>query len=458
MVGLAVTFDLGRVHATPWGTHVNEAVVEWPPSPWRIMRALLAASYAHAGLVAERPTLQRALGLLAAAPPPEFVVPPSVPAHTRHYYPIPGTSSLVIDAFLAVDPARELEVRWDAELAPDEWRALERAARAVGYLGRSESVCSMRVVGELSGEVNAVPAEPAPAWAAEARSLELWSISGDTAVLDTSIAELRRARRLIPVGIQPVRYLIREGAPEPPSSPPDEQRPTIAHLRMRGGGRPPLTDAVEVARILRAALQRRFDDVVGGGASTVFSGHAADGSFRRDQHQHAHYLVGSDRGAKRSDHLWVWAPAGFGEDELAAIARLRALRFRDDPEPCRVGLVALGDVSTLTLPQLVGPSARWRSATPFLLPRHEKRRGGRMVDGPEQQIARELAHRGFPTPASIELSPGPWATFKLTRPGVSRRSANRAVGALIRFDEPVHGPLAIGAQSHFGLGRFEPAP
>src|SRR5690349_12317825 len=106
MVGLAVTFDLGRVHATPWGTHVNEAVIEWPPSPWRIMRALLAASYTHAELLAERETLRRALTTLASAAPPEYVLPATIPAHTRHYYPLPAWSptasdktSLVVDAF-----------------------------------------------------------------------------------------------------------------------------------------------------------------------------------------------------------------------------------------------------------------------------------------------------------------------------------------------------------------------
>src|SRR5690606_41364458 len=30
-------------HATPWGSHANEAEIEWPPSPWRILRALVAS-------------------------------------------------------------------------------------------------------------------------------------------------------------------------------------------------------------------------------------------------------------------------------------------------------------------------------------------------------------------------------------------------------------------------------
>lgn len=464
MVGLTVSFDLGRVHGTPWGTHVNEAVVEWPPSPWRIMRALLAASYADTELIAERSTLRDALKVLAAAPPPTFMIPPTSPAHTRHYYPLPAWSptaadktSLVIDAFLAIDPTSQLQVRWDAELAANERLCLERAAAAVGYLGRSESVCTIRVVDQIVGEANAVPATARPEWEALARSADLWSVSPDhVEALDASIADLRKAKRLTPDGVRRIPYLILDPRTVPVPATDIRVAPTLAHLRMRGAARPPLTDTIEIARVLRAALQRRFDHVVGGGASSVFSGHHPDGAVRRDQHQHAHYLVGSDRGVKRADHLWVWAPGGLGEDELAAIASLRELRFRDAPEPCRVGLVALGDEQTMPMPSLTGPSALWRSATPFVLPRHQKRRGGRVVDGPEEQIVRELAHRGFPEPVSIELRAGTWAAFRLTRPGVSRRHAQRVVGAVLRFPETVSGPIAIGAHSHFGLGRFEP--
>lgn len=42
MIAISFTFLAGRYHATPWGRHVNEGAVEWPPSPWRILRALVA--------------------------------------------------------------------------------------------------------------------------------------------------------------------------------------------------------------------------------------------------------------------------------------------------------------------------------------------------------------------------------------------------------------------------------
>jgi CRISPR-associated protein Csb2 len=40
MTTIALRFPAHRFHATPWGRHVNEGIPEWPPSPYRLLRAL----------------------------------------------------------------------------------------------------------------------------------------------------------------------------------------------------------------------------------------------------------------------------------------------------------------------------------------------------------------------------------------------------------------------------------
>ena len=45
MPTLQLRFPGGRYHATPWGHHVNEGLIEWPPSPWRLLRALIACGF-----------------------------------------------------------------------------------------------------------------------------------------------------------------------------------------------------------------------------------------------------------------------------------------------------------------------------------------------------------------------------------------------------------------------------
>lgn len=470
MVGLAIAFDLGRYHATAWGAHVNEATVEWPPSPWRLLRALYAAGHTNRSLAAARADLERALKALAGARPPSFELPPSGAGHTRHYVPLIGHSptkagetSLVIDAFRAVDPTHELRAWWDADLDERALAALRATAAAVGYLGRSESVCTMRLLREPAPAArDAVPLAELTDDAGfdDAERVELLAVAEDVAdplaVLGTSVTDLRRKRMLTPAGTARVPYAVRRDVEVPVvarslAAP----RPTIAHLRVAGGSRPPMTEAVTVGHLLRAALQRGFDRERGGARSAVFSGHDDHGP-RSDQHAHAHFLALPGRDLRRVDHLFVWAPEGFGPDEITAIAGLRILRMRDGPEPFRVALVALGDADALALPELVGPHTTWRSLTPLALTRHAKRRRGRIVDGAEEQVARELSLRGFPAPEELELLVGAWIRFRVTRPGANRRRAPTVVGLRLRFSEPVLGPIALGGLSHFGLGLFGP--
>jgi CRISPR-associated protein Csb2 len=78
------------------------------------------------------------------------------------------------------------------------------------------------------------------------------------------------------------------------------------------------------------------------------------------------------------------------------------------------------------------------------------------VDGPADQIVRELRLRGMPDPSELELPRGPWHEYRARRPTGQRTAPAAVVGARIAFPTPVHGPLALGALAHFGLGVFTP--
>lgn len=458
MVGLAIRFDLGRYHATPWGSHVNDAAVEWPPSPWRILRALYAVSRTNVSVAPYRAAIDEALTRLIEAGPPSYQLPASSAHHTRHYMPHrehPSQSTdKVLDGFLALDPEGELQVWWDVLLRVEELAALRSAAEALGYLGRSESVCSVRVL-EDRGQCVRDARPLAEASTAEDELVSLLCPSDDDplSALTISVTELRRRRLLAPPGAKWVDFAIRLPTAAPAPTAPAE-RPTLARFRVRGGSRPSMRDAVAVGHLVRAALQARYGRGNGDAASAVFSGRAGE-ARRTDQHLHAHYLATPDADGRRVEHVVVWAPEGFGAGEVAALAALTELRLRD-AEPLRLALTAIGRTDAMRLPALLGPARVWRSLTPFGLTRHPKTRGGREIDGPSDQIRRELALRGFPEPDSIEQLHGAWLEYRRTRPGRSRLEAPRAVGVRITFAEEVSGPLALGALSHFGLGLYVP--
>src|SRR5262245_53464131 len=146
MVGISIRFDFGRYHATLWGANVNDAVPEWPPSPWRLLRGIYSASRTDVRLVALREAVDRALSALMTSGPPTYELPAAAAAHTRHYMPKASYSPLdrdettkVLDGFMALDPRDELRVWWDVRLDEEAAGALAAAVRSLAYLGRSES-------------------------------------------------------------------------------------------------------------------------------------------------------------------------------------------------------------------------------------------------------------------------------------------------------------------------------
>lgn len=468
VIGLAIRFELGRYHATPWGSHVNDAAAEWPPSPWRIVRALYSVARTNVDLAGSRSAIDGALQALLAGPPPVYELPQIAEGHTRHYMPErtysalrSGDTAKVIDGFIAIDPQAEMRAWWDVALDAEASDALALAVRALGYLGRSESVCSATLIsGAGPSEVSASPADSAEEIPATTELVDLLCPKAGESLetVATSVTDLRKDRRLVPPGTRRVTYAVARGERGASARAPvrrEGTRPTLALLRLAGKERPAITDAVAVGQALRAALQNRYGKTHDGGASPTFSGRAGD-ERRQDQHRHAHYLALPDGHARRVERLVVWAPEGFGPGEVGALASLAHLTMYGVLEHMPIALGALGSTAELDLPDLLGPAREWQSLTPFGLVRHPKRRGGRLVDTPEDQVRTELSHRGLPAPDEVRLQAGSWHRFRSSRAGTSRLDRASVRGLRVRFEEPVIGPLVLGAFSHYGLGLMIP--
>ena len=183
-------------------------------------------------------------------------------------------------------------------------------------------------------------------------------------------------------------------------------------------------------------------------------------------------LAGGERGGVLT-HMTIYARDGFGLDEQRALAGLRKifkpgqggdLRVLLETVTClenHAGPLAQGLYGTL------GPTRRWTSATPFCPTRHSKPRPGKRL---ENQVRIWLDGLGLPSPSAVRIedrqayahSPRgtAWSRFQRLRKGepepILARGVSRCLGVELEFPEPVAGPIAIGHQCHFGLGRFEP--
>ena len=163
MIGLSIQFLTGRYHATPWNHQVNEGQVEWPPSPWRILRSLVFAYY-HLPEQPERSLFNQILSKLANHLP-SYSLPAYVAAHTRHYMPVfregKSTTTKVFDTFYALpggalSPEAKLWVMWSGVEATDEESicCAVSAARLAIWGGRSpgsRSSCCRRRSWMLKG-------------------------------------------------------------------------------------------------------------------------------------------------------------------------------------------------------------------------------------------------------------------------------------------------------------------
>lgn len=435
---IKLTFPGGQYHATPWGRHVNEGVPEWPPSPWRLLRAIIAVWKRTCPAIPEE-QIKRIIARLMA--PPSFALPPYRVAHTRHAMPMnvlarsykpsqaerkagkfQGDPSIVFDTFVSVARAEPLFIGWkQADLSPADSTTLTTLLANLSSLGRAESW----VNAELSEEPtswNCIPApdmepNPVPVFCADPTSalagehyptVDLKKLAKGTLkpsdllfdcprwhiCLDTET--IHAARWPSVPGAKWVNYTRPLVAPASAAqAPTDGRRPSVARFLLDGPVLPLITESLHLAETFRRGLLSRFQRSCHrrryGRATTPFkelfrsrvlSGKHVDGQFLRDDHCHAFYLCTAEGGDPRwITHLTVTALDGFGPDEVAAMNEIRRLRLDDNANECRVQLIAIGQQNEFRNP-LLQESATWVSATPFVVTRHAKRRG-RKRDAPE---------------------------------------------------------------------------
>ena len=165
MFALAFRFPAGRYHATPWGRNVNEADVAWPPEPWRILRAFIAAWWLKSDRMRwPKDDLSQLIDTLSETLP-EYSVPTGViHARTRHYMPMGGLNngrpktSLVFDAFVRLSECSKLVVAWPRVTLERKAFALGAdLASAINYLGRAESWAECEALAEWSEQINCWP-------------------------------------------------------------------------------------------------------------------------------------------------------------------------------------------------------------------------------------------------------------------------------------------------------------
>jgi CRISPR-associated protein Csb2 len=484
MLVLDLRFPSGRYHATPWGRHVNEGVPEWPPSPYRLVRAL------YDTWRRKRPDwpeheVAAALAALASAAP-VFRLPRSGASHTRSFLSkntkVETDRTLIFDAFVTVQPSDMVLIGWpDVRLGSDDETRLSELLTLLNYLGRSESWveagvhdgadtpewnCFPATGGVQAGEQEIVPvACPIPAAdykpdPAKPRGKGQPSAATWMDALAWSTADLFKSTLSDPPALRYVPYLRQSNCFDLPPVVAATRREPVIHgvlFALESKVLPPVTSTLEVAERVRRKLMGIHRRIVGDPAfvSPRFSGKSPDG---RPLAGHRHvYLLPLDNDADgRLDHLLAVCREPLDRDERTALDRLDSVWQRDGRPDIRLFPLQWG-----TREDLCQPGRLFRSATPFVPPRYHKPSRGSPADWLLSEIQREAVNHGLPepigaTPIERLVCGGRtvrWIEFRRNR---KDDPARLGFGLELEFSEDVTGPVALGYGAHFGMGLFLP--
>ena len=474
MITVRLTFPAGRYHATPWGRNVNEGVAEWPPAPYRLLRALYDTWQRKCSALPAA-TVEGVLKGLARVPP-SYKLPPAVAAHTRSYLSAngkdPAEKNLVFDSFLVIERSRPCYLMWPAvELSAEEENALGALLTGLNYLGRSESWVHADLWKGVVGTDGLYSCEPgvgsgqtdlATVACVEPAEEFVGGTDGGAWIdaLTISTATIVKRRLSQPPALRRVRYSLGEGAvvTDVVTKPIARKAPRVGAVVLGLDAKvlPLVTTTLEVAEQIRTRLMGAHSKLAGGPeyVSAVFSGKGKDGSRRMD-HGHAYILPLASRDSLREgriDRVLVAVRRGFfNADELDAFRRVTELWQADNRGSVRCVVTWEGAIEQFgERTELVG------SLTPFVPPRH--RHKNQSVEAfLEAELRRELLNHGVGAELiEVQTSgpmPGRFAAveYRRNRKGDPVRPG---YGVKLRFDREVAVPFSLGYGAHFGLGQF----
>ncbi len=477
MFGFEIRYLRGALTAADVGRGAEKDEVEWPPHPDRLFCALVQA-WADSGSM---PTGKAALEWLEQLEPPFLRCGELLSTHAvQRYVPVndkldqltrkrdKNTKTyleqplpLIQETLLARDrkPRRfavgtlseeRVQIWWPkANPEPEIASQLCQLARGVACLGHSSSLVAVDLL--QSDDLR-------PDWIPSPDGVIALRVPGPGRFAEL-VAAYEGNRR------PPLSDWVNYGRPASPVAIAQGHHRELFVFRLKSDGPPlPLEASAKLMAVWRSALLAKANQPV----SEIISGHAPDSTPENPRPlpgPHLALLPLADVGHRfaRAHLLGVAAalPAGIASRQrsacLCALGRVNELTLgrlgtwrleRCDASERRVGL----------LPETwTRPSRLWSSVTPVVLGRYPKDLWGEEA----RALIREACLiAGLPEPIQVAVAPVAWTlgappAFRFpplpSRPGKPVRAH---VHVLLEFDQPVAGPVLVGAGRHLGYGLF----
>ena len=469
----------------------DSPVPDWPPQPDRVFSALVATWAARgqdsgeAGALQWLETLPAPLLIERGAEPrtsATVFVPPNDPRSNRQKH-----ARGVLPAFRSRQPRRfpatrpndpVLRLVWpDATPEAAALTALNHLARDTAYVGHSSSLTRCRFL--LDKDAPDLADTKAP----------------DVRVYPGRFRELREAYARFEKSASS-KDRPQKGAPA--ARPPRAEQSRASYFGDRwlvlehvGGSMPDLRACAMVAKTIRDALLAGYQRVgLGDRIPEVISGHSSDSAPSRlphvaivplafvgfshaDGHVMGFAVVPPGESAILSDENFRKALRQLAPMDEERVRRILTVRTKEGTPRDQAFSIELSpsfeaERQSLDSALYVARARTFASATPIALDRHLKEKGDARQKEIQAHVAAACRNVGLPEPeavvaakhSAIEGAPSAyppgrspaWLGWR-TPPSLSSRQLTHAV---IRFPEPVDGPVILGAGRFLGLGLCRP--
>jgi len=427
---------------------------EWPPSPARLLAALIAADGTRDRC---HRTTGSELSLLAAADPPVIHADPDPhhqPLHERYVagqkrekgqqQEYPSRKGVLIRPGVRVAP-RNPSVRfaYDIQVSIDDIAAIAYRAARVGYLGCADSPVKVTVARSSDFE-----ASHGAAWTPDDEGAEVVNVH--------SRGDVERWQAAFDAWSEHgvTRGQARRHQPRAMYRHPDDPLPHPERGRVRVWLPFKRPVAGRQAAVVAHALKQAALSLYRGDPPAWLHGHINSS----DEYQLARFLLLPDAGHRYSDGQLhgaaIWVPGGVNEEEtrnlIAALLPISSLLLAGGR---RIEIDRSRRVRTTKPRRWTRPAQRWVTVLPAVSDRH-----GRIDSA---AVVRWCEQAGLPKPVKYRISRKPLLPggidlhpSETRRPGHSQNRPYAHVGLM--FEEEIEGPVVIGAARSYGLGLCAP--
>lgn len=455
MIAIKIKFESNRYNATPWGNNVNENIPEWPPSIYRLYRAMIDSwkrryEYPEEKIVKLFTTLT------------EYNPCYKIPEYTSSYIVsymdtktnldlADNESALIYNPFIYVTDY--LYIVYNVDLDNESKTILNQLLSGINFLGRSESWVTISLT-DQDIECNLIPSKMGDFYVPVATRVDnKWLSNMVKLTSDTAKSNLPETMKI-------VRYeFIRTINKKQHMNSSNKTQIKSVLYELTSIALPSIYDTLTLSEKVHSLLlsKSRLLKVKN---FEKFSGRKDDGTVLKGN-RHIYIMPLDINNDGRIDHILLKGRENLNVEEINVINSIHAIYQKSGK--IQVTPIQYYSENDCLINKM--KSKYWLSETPVVFSRHFKKNKGSYYDWMYGELIRELKFHSIITNddeiEKIELIKNIskrernyyWLNYKRTRKNDTERMG---YGFKLTFKNKISCPFSVGYASHYGLGLFMP--